>query len=349
MAKYPDKYCRKIPFALICSRTILFLLLTFILFPGEIKKSYGEEGRFSDHSDGTVTDRLTGLMWTKNACPAASACNWFCALDAVSQLNAKKYCGYHDWRLPDVNELATLIDRSRHAPALPCSHLFFNVKIWYWTSTTTADYSNHAWRIYFFLGHIDYGHKHHMLNHVWPIRTASSAVDLIPKTGQNVSWYAGDDGAFQSGKVLPEKRFYDHKNGTVTDSLSGLMWTKNANLLHGRGNWSEAKKFIMRLNAEKYCGYKDWRLPKVEDFRTLIDYSRKNPVLPDQHPFLHPVSGIYWSSEPNVRNPDYAWCVNMKNSRVDYYNKINHAEYVWGIRNGVIPALTLFLPSCLAR
>ena len=291
----------------------------------------GEDGRFLDHMDGTVTDRLTGLMWTRNAGPAAGQYNWFRALDAVSQLNANEYCGYHNWRLPNVNELATLIDRSRYAPALPRSHPFSNVKVWYWTSTTTADYSNHAWRIYFFLGHIDYGHKRHILNHVWPVRTASS-IDLIPRTGQNLSYYAGDDGALKSGRVWPEKRFYDHGNGTVTDRLSGLMWAKNANLLHGRGKWLEAKKFIMRLNAKEYCGYMDWRLPEVKDFRALIDYSRKNPVIPDHHPFLYPVSGIYWSSEPNVQNSNYVWCVNMKNSRVDYYNKINHANYAWGVR-----------------
>ncbi|MBU4345166.1 MAG: DUF1566 domain-containing protein [Desulfobacteraceae bacterium] len=133
---------KELEIATTCSRTILFLLLAFLLFSGE--KSFGEEGRFLDHINGTVTDRLTGLMWTRNAGPAAGTCNWFCALDAVSQLNTKKHCGYHDWRLPNVNELATLIDRSRHAPALPRNHPFSNVKVWYWTSTTTADYSNHA-------------------------------------------------------------------------------------------------------------------------------------------------------------------------------------------------------------
>ena len=329
------------PGTITCSRTILFLLLTFLLFPGEIRKSFGEESRFLDHIDGTVTDRLTRLMWTRNADPADNAYDWFRALDAVSQLNSKKYCGYHDWRLPNVNELATLIDRSRYAPALPRSHPFSNVKVWYWTSTTTADYNNHAWRIYLFLGHIDYGHKHHMLNHVWPVRTAGSAVDLIPKTGQNVSYYAGDDGALKSGKAWPEKRFYDHGNGTVTDRLSGLMWTKDANLLQGGGNWFEAKKFIMRLNAKEHCGYKDWRLPKVKDIRTLIDCSKENPGLPDRHPFLHTASGIYWSSEQNVQDPDYAWCVDMKNSRVDYYNKINHAEYVWGVRGAPVDSSIL--------
>jgi hypothetical protein len=252
-------------------------------------------------------------MWSKNADPAAGSFNWLQALDAVSGLNAKKYCGYQDWRLPNVNELASIVDRSVYAPALPRGHPFLNIKVWYWTGTTTADYSNHAWRIYFFLGNIDYGHKHHMLNHVWPVRTS-------------------DDGAFRSGKAWKEKRFYDNGNGTVTDSLSGLMWTKNADLAQGKIKWPEARKKIRLLNAGKYSGYNDWRLPGVNDLRTLIDYKKTDPVICDHHPFIDLKPGIYWSSEINVQSPDYIWCVDFKNSRVDYYNRVNHAQYVWAVR-----------------
>ncbi len=270
-------------------------------------------------------------MWAKEA-DFAEVYNWFHALDAVSKLNANGYCGYHDWRLPNVNELASLIDRGRYAPALPLDHPFSSVKAWYWTGTTTADYSNHAWRIYFFLGHIDYGHKYHMFNHVWPVRTIRDIPELLPKTGQSITCYAGDDGALRKGRDWPEKRFCDHGNGTVTDRLAGLMWTKSANLPHGKRIWSEAKEFIVRLNAKEYCGHKDWRLPEAGDLRTLIDYSRKEPVLPDRHPFIHLASGVYWSSDMNAQDPDYVWCMDLKNSRVDYYNKINHREYVWPVR-----------------
>jgi hypothetical protein len=308
----------------------LFLLLFSLL--SSAGKGFGEAGRFCDHNDGTVTDSLNDLMWTKDADPAADTYDWFRALDAVSQLNANGYCGYHDWRLPNVNELAGLIDRTRYSPALPPGHPFDNVKVWYWTSTTSADYSNHAWRIYLFLGHIDYGHKYHMFNYVWPVRSLRDVPDRIPKTGQDISYYTGDDGALRKGRSWADRRFCDHENGTITDRLSGLMWTKSANLARGKRVWPEAKEFVVRLNAKKYCGYNDWRLPAVEDLRTLIDYSKESPVLPDRHPFLHLVSGIYWSSDLNAKDHDYVWCVDVRNSRVDYYNKINHREYVWPVR-----------------
>ncbi|MCK4467420.1 MAG: DUF1566 domain-containing protein, partial [Desulfobacterales bacterium] len=90
--------------------SILIPVLCFLLF--SVLNSNAADDRFQDHRDGTITDRCTGLMWSKNADPAAGPFNWSQALDAVSGLNAKKYCGYQDWRLPNVNELASLIDRT---------------------------------------------------------------------------------------------------------------------------------------------------------------------------------------------------------------------------------------------
>ncbi|RZB30528.1 MAG: hypothetical protein SRB1_02808 [Desulfobacteraceae bacterium Eth-SRB1] len=291
---------------------ILIPVLCCLLF--SVLNSNAANDRFQDHRDGTITDRRTGLMWSKNTDPAAGSFNWFQAVDAVAGLNAKKYCGYRDWRLPDVNELASLVDRSIYAPSLPRGHPFLNIKVWYWTGTTTADHSNHAWRIYFFLGNIDYGHKQHMLNHVWPVR-------------------ASDYGVFSKGKARKQKRFYDNGNGTVTDSLSGLMWTKNANLAKAKIKWPEARKKIRQLNAEKHSGYNDWQLPGVDDLRTLIDYKNTDPVICDHHPFIDFKSGSYWSSEINVQSPYYIWCVDFKNSRVDYYNRVNHVQYVWAVRD----------------
>ncbi|MDO9566324.1 MAG: DUF1566 domain-containing protein [Candidatus Desulfaltia sp.] len=286
---------------------ILIPVLFFLLFSS--LNIYALEKRFQDHKDGTITDQFTGLMWSKDADPAAGPFNWFQALDAVSGLNAKRYCGHQDWRLPNINELASLVDRSIYAPALPGIHPFLNIKAWYWTGTTTAEYRNHAWRIYFFLGNIDYGHKYHMLNYVWPVRTID-----------------------KPGKEPPEKRFYDYGDGTVTDCASKLMWTKNANLAAGKMNQYDAIKFVANLNAKKYCGYNNWRLPEVNELKSLVDYGKTDPVLPDGHPFLQTISGIYWSSESNIQAPNYSWCVDMKNSRVDYYNKNHHQLYVWPVR-----------------
>ena len=65
--------------------------------------------RFTVSGD-CVTDNLTGLMWAKNANLPNGYRTWQGALDFVASIIAVSgLCGYHDWRLPNVNELESLV------------------------------------------------------------------------------------------------------------------------------------------------------------------------------------------------------------------------------------------------
>ncbi len=101
--------------------------------------------RFTDNGDGTVTDNLTALTWLKNA-NCFGAKNWTTALSDANAL-ASGSCGLSDgsvaggWRLPNGNELHSLIDGTQSNPALPAGHPFTGVQLnLYWTSTT-VDYN----------------------------------------------------------------------------------------------------------------------------------------------------------------------------------------------------------------
>ena len=85
--------------------------------------------RFTDNANGTVTDNLTGLIWLKNANAPAATRAWATALADVTQLNTDgtmngnsagdtSNAGSHqaDWRLPNVQELQSLIDYGRFNP-----------------------------------------------------------------------------------------------------------------------------------------------------------------------------------------------------------------------------------------
>ncbi|TLM60122.1 MAG: DUF1566 domain-containing protein, partial [Deltaproteobacteria bacterium] len=75
--------------------------------------------RFVDNGDGTITDALTGLIWAEDASsPVFGACSrgdgsWQAGLAYVACLNAANYLGAADWRLPNSNELLSLVDYSR--------------------------------------------------------------------------------------------------------------------------------------------------------------------------------------------------------------------------------------------
>ncbi len=107
-----------------------------------------------DNGDGTVTDTVTGLMWQKATAPGTYT--WQAALDYAESLTL---AGKTDWRLPDINELQTLVDDSTHSPAVYPLLRGETQSSAYWSATTYALYTNYAWHVYFFYGFVGNGHK----------------------------------------------------------------------------------------------------------------------------------------------------------------------------------------------
>jgi len=93
-----------------------------------------EEGTFKnefhENSDGTVTDEMTGLMWQKGQAPDYGC--WKDAQPYIDRLNAEHFAGYTDWRLPSIEELATLMTRERLNDDLYVSPVFSN-RMWFWS------------------------------------------------------------------------------------------------------------------------------------------------------------------------------------------------------------------------
>lgn len=94
---------------------------------------------------GWVLDRLTGLIWSRDAGVSEFPLAWSEALAFVRTLNRETHLGLNDWRLPNRRELRSLIDHQARRPALPAGHPFRNVFTgWYWSSTSAALAPNHA-------------------------------------------------------------------------------------------------------------------------------------------------------------------------------------------------------------
>jgi hypothetical protein len=64
---------------------------------------------FVDNSDGTVTDTSTGLMWQQAT--ASGTYTWEQALTYCENLTLPAG-GYSDWRMPNRNELQSIVDYS---------------------------------------------------------------------------------------------------------------------------------------------------------------------------------------------------------------------------------------------
>ena len=130
--------------------------------------------RFTDNSDGTVTDNQTGLIWLKNANSFGQR-TWDNALSDCNGLSNGQ-CGLTDgsqagdWRLPQIKELQSLIDFENYAPALPLGHPFINVQaLLYRSSTTYVNITDIAWSVYLYDGGVDNTNKYEDF-YVWPVR-----------------------------------------------------------------------------------------------------------------------------------------------------------------------------------
>jgi len=126
------------------------------------------EPRFEVSGD-SVVDRLTNLRWRRKADLTGEKVTWQGALDAVSGLDSS---GENAWRLPNINELESLVDCSRHSPALPEGHPFKDVREGYWSSTTSMFEPDWAWALYLTKGAVGVGQKWGAHFHVWAVSDA---------------------------------------------------------------------------------------------------------------------------------------------------------------------------------
>lgn len=117
----------------------------------------------------TVRDRHTGLVWLRDADYCRETMTWQQALTRVAQLNREQAGGRGDWRLPSINALESLVDCSRHNPALPGDHPFGGPREIYWSATTSFFETDWAWALYLDKGALGVGHKASANFSFWPV------------------------------------------------------------------------------------------------------------------------------------------------------------------------------------
>ncbi len=140
---------------------------------------------FVDNGDGTLTDKITGLMWQKAGSP--SEMTFDAAGKYVQELNLSRFGGYEDWRLPTLEELCSLLKGTPNQSGRFMDNLFDPAPYICWSADENQHYiamrNRAAFCVNFARGEIVAGwaekfHPHHTANitqsryYVSAVRTA---------------------------------------------------------------------------------------------------------------------------------------------------------------------------------
>ena len=130
-------------------------------------------------------------------------------------------------------------------------------------------------------------------------------------------------------------QFIDHGDGTVTDARTGLMWKRASESAEWSDGITETFSFShASAMRSDFSGYSDWRLPSIEELRSLLD-NRLKPML-DDSVFTVQQGCYFWSSTLN-RNPQsqfngYAWVKKYASSSPCFGDVKTDAEHVRLVR-----------------
>jgi hypothetical protein len=263
--------------------------------------------RFSTDGD-IVRDAMTGLVWQRDAAMADSPMTWPEAFDWIDSLNAAAIANRRSWRLPERSELFSLISHANFNPALPDGHPFVNVfSGYYWTATPCSRLPKQAWYIHLGGARVFKGMRHGSYL-IWPVcggpeATIGNASMVEPVTDE-----------------------------TIRDRYTGLMWTRNADLVGAPVDWQGALHAVRQLNAIFACGYSDWRLPNVRELESLVAVGHHSPAIRGSRHFGDIRDG-YWSSTTSVYEPSYAWVLYTEDGNIGVGYKQHPTFRVWAVRS----------------
>ena len=121
----------------------------------------------------------------------------------------------------------------------------------------------------------------------------------------------------------------------VVDEKTKLMWAINPKKTTDSTNqkekmtWDEAQEWAKYVSRQGWCGYNDWRLPTIDELKTLLLLKKYKNLHLREDVFadisINTNSYWVWSSSLVAGNSNYAWIVSFDNGYGSHYTKyVNH-------------------------
>ncbi|MFY8327787.1 DUF1566 domain-containing protein [Pseudoalteromonas sp. ZZD1] len=116
-------------------------------------------------------------------------------------------------------------------------------------------------------------------------------------------------------ETTPSTRFTLNTDGTVSDSVTGLMWqtcsygqsydadTKSCTNSAIKTTWQEA----LRASVNDRTGnYDDWQVPNIKELASILEHKCVTPSI-NEDVFIGSKNDNYWTNTSNVTDPSFAW------------------------------------------
>ena len=304
-------------------KSIIFILITTFSFSQSVTKTinllpdsgqnisytttFGEDNdytinapSYTNNSNGTITDTVTGLMWQQVDGGEMTIENAFIYADNLV------LGGFSDWRLPSPIESFSILNHQNNNPAMNTTYFTASAAEYWWTNAYQAGDNTKVW-----------------------CTNAGGGIGNHPKS-ETIS--AGGIKKFHVRVVrnnsIPTtigNHFTDNGNGTITDNLTQLVWEKapNTTIL----TWENALAYAENLSLASAT---DWRLPNIKELQSLNDESITNP---SANTNFFPTIGVhnYWSSTSLPNQTTKSWYWNTQFGITTYDTKTN-SNYVLCVR-----------------
>jgi len=144
------------------------------------------EDNFVINDDGTVTGKYTGLMWMrcslgqtwdgKTCQGTAGIYSWISSLTVSS---GDEFAGYKNWRLPNKNELESIVEVRCSSPAINTRLFPATPAAFFWTSSPYAGVLGGAWSVDFAYGTVNASAKTGKI-HVRLVRDVENRIKADP-------------------------------------------------------------------------------------------------------------------------------------------------------------------------
>lgn len=251
----------------------------------------------------------------------------------VSRTNRRGLCGFNDWRLPKLAELASLVNFGRKAPAVDTAYFPSTKDGFYWSHSPDAKLEQRAWAVNFQFGYSApmprSNGRHVRLVRDWKAQPAEidrESASVLPVSVSRAQAAQGCNSE-QIAATAPSSRYRQMDDGAIVDTETDLIWRTCLQGVTGRNcdrgqplalNWAEALAHVPEFNnGGGFAGYSDWRLPNIRELSTLVELQCAGPAV-NLAVFPNAAVPDVWSSSPSRFHTHYSWHVDFESGAFTY-------------------------------